>query len=56
MEHTESILVGDLLEKWVVWIVQSGKVLVFIREVMGSNPIPSVCRLSLVVMWTLDKG
>ena len=44
----------------VVWIAQSSKVLVFIREVLGSNPrannISSVCRLSLVEMWTLVKG
>ena len=43
-----------------VWIAQSDKALVFIREVLGSNPganhIPSVCSLSLVEMWTLVKG
>ena len=42
-----------------VWIAQSGKALVFIREVLGSNPradrIPSVCRLSLVEMCILVK-
>ena len=44
----------------VVWIAQSGKALVFVREVLGSNPranhIPSVYRLSLVEMWILVKS
>ena len=43
----------------VVWIAQSGKVLVFIREVLGLNPgtdhILSVFRPPLVEMWTLVK-
>ena len=44
------------LNNWerVVWIAKSGKVLVFIREVLGSNAganhIPSVFRISLVEM------
>ena len=49
-----------VMRKWVVWIAQSGKELVFIREVLGSNPranhIPGVCRLSPVEMWTLVKS
>ena len=40
-------------------ITQSSKALVFIREVLGSNPsanhIPSICRLSLVEMWGWSK-
>ena len=43
----------------VVWIAQSGKVLVVIREVLGSNPganrIPRVFPPPLVEMWTLVK-
>ena len=43
----------------VVWIAQSGKALVFIREVLGSNleanHIPSVFHPPLVEMWTLVK-
>ena len=43
----------------VVWIAQSGKALVFIIEVLGSNPganhISSVFQPPLVEMWTLVK-
>ena len=45
------------MKQWVVWIAQSGKALVLIREVLGSNPgpnhIPSVFWPPLVEMWTL---
>ena len=48
-----------LLQCRVVWIAQSGKALVFIREVLGSNHeanhIPGVFRPPLVEMWTLVK-
>ena len=43
----------------VVWIAQRGKALVFIGEVLGSNPkanhIPSVLLACTLGMWTLVK-
>ena len=43
----------------VVWIAQCGKMLVFTKEVLGSNPganhIPGVFRPPLVEMWILVK-